>query len=93
MRYSKEYVVVDLMKIFLTPPNNKKEKITVLAVMVLTFIIFFGPLCFSDMHPARAILLSALPALSISWGWMILLRGLFRKKEFCTQINGRDKDL
>lgn len=59
MQQNKEYVVINLMKIFLTPPNNKKEKITVLAVMVITFIIFFGPLCFSDMHPVRALVPSA----------------------------------
>jgi hypothetical protein len=24
-----------------------------------------------------------LPALSISWGWIVLLRSIFRKKDFC----------
>ena len=52
-------------------------------MLVATFVMFFGPLCFTDVHPAKAILLACLPALSISWGWMVLLRSLFRKSEFC----------
>ena len=34
-------------------------------------------------RPAKAVLLSCLPALSVSWGWIVLLRSLFRKSEFC----------
>ena len=49
----------------------------------MDLVMFFGPLCFTDVHPAKAILLACLPALSISWGWMVLLRSLFRKSEFC----------
>lgn len=76
-------VEIDLKKIFLTPPNTKREKITLLLIMVVSFIAFFGPICFSEIPPVKGILLSCLPALSISWGWTVLLRSLFRKSEFC----------
>ena len=79
----KKQVEIDLMKIFLPPPNTKKEKITLLIMLVVTFLIFFGPICFSEISPVRAILLACLPAASLSWGWMVLLRSLFRKREFC----------
>ena len=74
---------MDLKKIFLTPPNTRREKITLLVMMVVLFVMFFGPVCFTDVHPAKALLLSCLPALSVSWGWIVLLRSLFRKSEFC----------
>ncbi len=74
---------IDLKKIFLTPPNIRREKITLLVMMVVLFVMFFGPICFTDIHPVKAILLSCLPALSVSWGWIVLLRSLFRKSEFC----------
>ena len=76
-------VEMDLKKIFLTPPNPRREKITLLVMMVVLFVMFFGPVCFTDVHPAKAVLLSCLPALSVSWGWIVLLRSLFRKSEFC----------
>lgn len=76
-------VEMDLKKIFLTPPNTRREKITLLVMMVVLFVMFFGPICFTDIHPVKAILLSCLPALSVSWGWIVLLRSLFRKSEFC----------
>ena len=76
-------VEIDLKKIFLTPPNPKREKFTLLAMMVVLFVMFFGPICFTDIHPVKAILLACLPTLSISWGWIVLLRSLFRKSEFC----------
>ena len=75
-------VEIDLKRIFLTPPNTRREKITLL-VMVVLFVMFFGPICFTDIHPVKAVLLSCLPALSVSWGWIVLLRSLFRKSEFC----------
>lgn len=75
-------VEMDLKKIFLTPPNTRREKITLLVMMVVLFVMFFGPICFTDIHPVKAILLSCLPALSVSWGWIVLLRSLFRKSEF-----------
>ena len=76
-------VEMDLKKIFLTPPNTRREKITLLVMMVVLFVMFFGPICFTDIHPVKAILLSCLPALSVSWGWIVLLRSMFRKSEFC----------
>lgn len=76
-------VEMDLKKIFLTPPNTRREKITLLVMIVVLFVMFFGPICFTDIHPAKAVLLSCLPALSVSWGWIVLLRSLFRKSEFC----------
>lgn len=76
-------VEMDLKKIFLTPPNTRREKTTLLVMMVVLFVMFFGPVCFTDIHPAKAVLLSCLPALSVSWGWIVLLRSLFRKSEFC----------
>ena len=76
-------VEMDLKKIFLTPPNTRREKITLLVMMVVLFVMFFGPICFTDIHPVKAVLLSCLPALSVSWGWIVLLRSLFRKSEFC----------
>lgn len=78
-----ERVEMDLKKIFLTPPDTTREKITLLVMMVALFVAFFGPLCFSDIHPAKAILLAAMPTLSVSWGWIVLLRSLFRKRDFC----------
>lgn len=79
----KRQVEIDLKKIFLTPPNTRQEKITLLVMMVALFVAFFGPICFSQIPPAKAILLACLPTLSISWGWIVLLRSLFRKSEFC----------
>ena len=76
-------VEMDLKKIFLTPPNTRREKITLLVMMVVLFVMFFGPICFTDIPPVKAILLPCLPALSVSWGWIVLLRSLFRKSEFC----------
>lgn len=79
----KKLVEPDLVKLFLTPPNTKKEKIVLLAMLVVTFIMFFGPICFSPIPPVKGIILACMPALSLSWGWMVLLRFLFRKSEFC----------
>lgn len=78
----KRQVEMDLAKIFLTPPNTRKEKITLLAMLVATFVLFFGPICFSAIPPVKAVLLACMPSLSLSWGWMVLLRSLFRKGEF-----------
>lgn len=76
---------IDLKKIFLTPPSTGKEKVILLVMLVITFIAFFGPICFSPISPIKAILLSCAPALTTSWGWMVLLRSLFRKSEFCKE--------
>ena len=76
-------VEIDLRKIFLTPPNTLLEKLTLIVMMVVLFVMFFGPICFTDIHPGKAVLLACLPTLSVSWGWMVLLRSLFRKSDFC----------
>lgn len=76
-------VQMDLGKIFFTPPNTTKEKFGFFIILLMVFVACFAPICFSDMHPVRAILVSCMPALSLSWGWMVLTRSLFRKKEFC----------
>ena len=85
MKKEPERLEMDLKKIFLTPPNTMKEKITLIVMMTVVFIMFFGPTVFSKISPVRGIVVSALPALSISWGWLVLLRSLFRKREFSKQ--------
>lgn len=82
MKTSVKYVEIDLKRIFTTPPNTRKEKIILFSMMLIVFILFFGPLCFTDVPPWRAVAVSCLPALSVSWGWVVLLRGLFRKEEY-----------
>lgn len=83
MKKEAKRVEMDLVKIFLTPPNTRGERITLILMLVVTFVMFFGPLCFTDIHPVRPFLLACLPALSISGDGMVLLRSLFRKSEFC----------
>ena len=46
-------VEMDLKKIFLTPPNTRREKITLLVMMVVLFVMFFGPVCFTDRKSTR----------------------------------------
>ncbi|AOT70708.1 hypothetical protein [Geosporobacter ferrireducens] len=75
-------VEIDIRKIFLTPPSTMYERVTLFLVMVITFILFFGPLRFSQIPPLEAGLTAALPALTISWGWIVFLRSVFRKKDF-----------
>ena len=72
----KRQVEMDLTKIFLTPPNTRKEKITLLVMLVA------GPICFSAIPPVKAVLLACMPSFSLSWGWIVLLRSLFRKEDF-----------
>lgn len=64
----KRQVEMDLTKIFLTPPNTRKEKITLLVMLVATFVIFFGPICFSAIPPVKAVLLACMPSFSLSLG-------------------------
>lgn len=79
---NEKQVEMDLARIFLTPPNTKKEKVTLLTMLLVTFIIFFGPICFSAISPVKAIVLACMPSVSISWGWLVLLRSISRKEEF-----------
>lgn len=76
-------VKIDIAKIFFTPPSNMFERITLFLTLLITFVIFFGPLIFSKMPPLEAIITAALPSLTVSWAWMIFLRSLFRKRDFC----------
>ncbi|MDU7338929.1 MAG: hypothetical protein E7L17_12530 [Clostridium sp.] len=80
---AQQIVKMDLVKIFLTPPNTKKEKIVLILLMLITFMIFFGPICFTEISPIRAILIASMPTLSISWGLIALLRAKYRIKDFC----------
>lgn len=64
----KRQVEMDLTKIFLTPPNTRKEKITLLVMLVATFVIFFGPICFSAIPPVKAVLLACMPSFSLLLG-------------------------
>ena len=82
MKKEAERLEMDIKKIFLTPPNTMKEKVTLILMMVVVFAMFFGPVVFTEISPLKGIVLSAFPALSISWGWMVLLRSLFRNREF-----------
>ena len=82
MKKEPERLVMDLQKIFLTPPNTFREKVTLLLMMVVLFMMFFGPVIFTEVSPVKGAVLAAVPALSISWAWMVLLRSLFRKREF-----------
>ena len=75
-------VEIDIRKIFLTPPSTMYERVTLFLVMVVSFIVFFGPLRFSQIPPLEAVLTAAIPALTISWGWIVFLRSFFRKKDF-----------
>lgn len=79
-----KYVQMDLLKIFFTPPNTTKERIGFCVLLIMVFVACFAPICFTQIHPVRAILISAMPALSLSWGWLVFTRSLFRRKEFST---------
>ena len=85
-----ERLEIDIPKIFFTPPTSMREKVTLFLMMLVIFIMFFGPTIFTEISPVRAIIISALPAFSISWGWMVLLRRLFRKRE-CSKDSGNKK--
>ncbi|MBN2285827.1 MAG: hypothetical protein JXQ26_05350 [Tissierellales bacterium] len=80
-------LILDTRKIFLKPPKSLLERIVLFVTLVMTFMIFFAPLQFSSMPPVEAVAISMLPAISISWGWIVLLRFLFRRSEFIKSIN------
>ena len=42
MKKEPERLEMDLQKIFLTPPNTMKEKVTLILMMVVVFVMFFG---------------------------------------------------
>lgn len=73
---------VDTKKIFLAPPKSMFERVSLFLMLLVSFVFFFSPLNFSQISPIEAILLSMLPSVSLSWGWIVLLRFLFRKSEY-----------
>ena len=79
-------VAVDVQKIFLTPPRRLGERAILLGMLVVTFMVFFGPLKFSQVPPLEAVLTAMLPAASLSWGWIVFLRYRFRKSEYLKEI-------
>lgn len=79
-------VEVDVQKIFLTPPRRLGERAILLGMLVVTFMIFFGPLKFSQVPPLEAALTAMFPAASLSWGWIVFLRYRFRKGEYLKEI-------
>ena len=89
-----ERLEIDIQKIFLTPPTSMRsmrEKITLFLMMLVIFIMCFGPTIFTDISPVRAVIVSAIPAFTVSWGWMVLLRSLFRKREFSKDPGSKKK--
>lgn len=49
MRKETEKLEMDLVKIFLSPPDTMREKITLFIMMVVVFIMFFGPVMFTEV--------------------------------------------
>ena len=45
MKKEPERLEMDLAKIFLTPPNTMKEKITLILMMVVVFVMFSDQWC------------------------------------------------
>ena len=86
-----ERLEIDIQKIFLTPPTSMREKITLFLMMLVIFIMCFGPTIFTDISPVRAVIVSALPAVTVSWGWMVLLRSPFRKRDFSKNPGSKKK--
>ena len=68
MRKETEKLEMDLVKIFLSPPDTMREKITLFIMMVVVFIMFFGPVMFTEVSPVKGAVLSAIPAFTVSWG-------------------------
>lgn len=78
-----QHLEMDLAKIFLTPPGTMKERVFLFVMMAVVFTAFFGPVMFTAVSPMRGAVLSALPAFSVSWGFMVFFRSVFKKREFC----------
>ena len=43
-----------------------REKITLFIMMVVVFIMFFGPVMFTEVSPGKGAVLSAIPAFTVS---------------------------
>lgn len=78
----KRHADIDIKKIFLTPPKTRHERLILLFTLLITFVLFFRPIQFSQIKPFEAVLLSGLTSVSLSWGWIVLLRSLFKKREY-----------
>lgn len=71
---------IDLRRIFLSPPSSMLERLILFVTLACLFAVFFRPLQFSPMTPLEAAGTAALPAVSLSWAWLVLLRHLFFKR-------------
>ena len=68
MRKEPEKVEMDLPEDIFDSAEHHEEKITLVIMMVVVFVMFFGPVTFTEISPCKGIILSAFPALSISCG-------------------------
>ena len=84
MRKETEKLEMDLVKIFLSPPDTMREKITLFIMMVVVFIMFFGPVMFTEVSPVKEAVLSAIPAFTVSWGDVSV--SFFQKRIFCKTL-------
>lgn len=75
-------VRINLVKIFLDPPKSFFERVSLFFIASLLFVVFFRPLGFENMSFFEAVITASIPSLSISWGWIVLLRSLFRKEDY-----------
>lgn len=73
---------MDLRRIFLTAPKSMLERVILFVMLSSLFMVFFRPLQFSPMNPLEAAFTAAIPALTMSWGWLVLLRSLFWKRQY-----------
>ncbi len=73
---------INLTKIFFAPPNRLFERIVLFIMLVVCFAIFFRPLQFTEISPIEAVILAIMPSISLSWGWIVLMRYLFRRGDF-----------
>ncbi|MCK8827301.1 hypothetical protein MWH25_06040 [Natroniella acetigena] len=75
-------VRIDFAKIFLEPPKSFFERVTLFLMASLLFVGFFRPLGFEEMSFFEAVITASIPSLSISWGWIVLLRSIFKKEDY-----------
>ena len=47
-----ERLEIDIPKIFFTPPTSMREKVTLFLMMLVIFIMFFGPTIFTEISPS-----------------------------------------
>ncbi len=73
---------LDLFGIFFSPPKSVYERVVLFIMLSVSFCIFFTPFRFSEINPVQAGLYALFPSLSISWGWIVAMRYMFRRGEF-----------